>query len=160
VNRKVLTFLIASFVSAVFAEDFKTTDGKEYKDATVSRVEPDGIVVKTKSGISKLYFTELPKEVQDRFHYDAQKAAAYSGSQAKAADQVNTVQALQTRYQELEKQEDELLLTIGQAEVGTYRGSPNPLRSQLPYLHSRLDDVRREKEQVRKELEKAQREKQ
>jgi hypothetical protein len=53
--------------SLVMAEDFKTINGKEYNDATVKRVEPDGIVVKTKSGISKVYFTELPKEVHDRF---------------------------------------------------------------------------------------------
>src|SRR5262249_7493001 len=35
-----------------------------------SGVEPDGIVLKTKSGIPKVYFVELPKEVQDRFHFD------------------------------------------------------------------------------------------
>jgi hypothetical protein len=40
-----------------------------YKDATVSRVEPDGIELKTKTGISKVYFTELPQEVQERFHW-------------------------------------------------------------------------------------------
>jgi hypothetical protein len=48
------------------AEDFGTIQGKEYKDATVTRVEPDGIVVRTKGGVSKLYFSELPKEVQER----------------------------------------------------------------------------------------------
>jgi len=53
--------------SIAVAEDFKTIKGKEYKDATVSRVEPDGILLKTKLGISKVYFTELPKEVQERF---------------------------------------------------------------------------------------------
>jgi hypothetical protein len=47
----------------------------------VSRIEPDGIVVTSNSGISKVYFTELPKEVQERFHYDAAKAAAYSAQQ-------------------------------------------------------------------------------
>ena len=31
------------------------------KNATISRVEPDGIVLKTKSGVAKVYFTELPK---------------------------------------------------------------------------------------------------
>ena len=67
VNAKVLTVLVLSFTSVAFAEDFKTVNGKEYKDATVSRVKPDGIVLKTKSGISKVYFTELPKEVQERF---------------------------------------------------------------------------------------------
>src|SRR6266436_4891727 len=52
----------------VLAEDFKTINGKEYKDATITRVEGDGIVIRTKTGISKVYFTELPKDVQERFH--------------------------------------------------------------------------------------------
>jgi len=156
VNTKVLIVLMSFFASVAFSEDFKTTDGKEYKDATVVRVEADGIVVKMKSGISKLYFVELPKEVQDRYHYDPGKAAAAHAVQ----EQISTAQALQARYEELERQEDDLELTIGQAEVGTYSGYPNPLRSQLPYLHNRLDEVRREKDLVRKELEKAQRAKQ
>jgi hypothetical protein len=59
--------LIACFASLALADDFKTINGKEYKDATVSRVEPDGIVLRSKSGITKVYFTELPKEVQERF---------------------------------------------------------------------------------------------
>jgi len=77
-----LTFLILCFASIVLADDFKTIDGKEYKNITVSRIEPDGIVLITSSGISKVYFTELPKEIQERFHYDAAKAAAYSAEQA------------------------------------------------------------------------------
>ncbi len=68
---------ILCFASVVLADDFKLVDGKEYKNVTVSRVEPDGIVLRTKSGISKLYFVELPKEVQERFHYNAAIAAAY-----------------------------------------------------------------------------------
>src|SRR4029077_10412245 len=68
---------ILCFASATRADDFKLIDGKEYKNVTVSRVEPDGIVLRTKSGISKLYFVELPKEVQERFHYNAAIAAAY-----------------------------------------------------------------------------------
>jgi hypothetical protein len=55
--------------SLTLADDFKTINGKQYKDATVNRVEPDGIVLKSKSGIIKVYFTELPKDVQERFHY-------------------------------------------------------------------------------------------
>jgi hypothetical protein len=78
---KILTFLILCFGSLALADDFKTIDGKEYKNVTLSRVEPDGIVLMTSSGISKVYFIELPKEVQERFHYDAAKAAAYSSEQ-------------------------------------------------------------------------------
>lgn len=78
---KLFALLILCVTSAAFADDFKTIPGKEYKNVTVSRVEPDGIVLKTKSGISKIYFVELPKEVQDRFHYNAAIASAYSAQQ-------------------------------------------------------------------------------
>jgi hypothetical protein len=86
---------VAFFASVGLADDFKTIDGKEYKNVTVSRVEPDGIVLSSKSGISKVYFTELPKEVQERFHYDAAKATAYSTERA-------------ANQQEFRKQQDEL----------------------------------------------------
>ena len=196
-STKVLTFLMLSVISVVFAEDFKTINGKEYKDATITRVEPDGVVVKTKSGVTKVYFAELPKEVQERFHYDSEKAASYSAEQAahyatyqkhqeeterQQADAdakknavlagqqatINRSRALQARYTELQEQEDELLLQIGQAKQpgpAYYGGKnnrtllhhPNPQKSRLPFLESHLKDVRREKGEVRKQLEKAQR---
>jgi len=53
--------------SLAMAEDFKTINGRLYKDATINRVETDGIVIRTKTGISKVYFIELPKDVQERF---------------------------------------------------------------------------------------------
>ena len=74
--RYLFVVLLAIATGNVVADDFKTTDGKEYKNVKVKRVEPDGIVLISKSGISKIYFTELPKEVQQRFNYDAEKAAA------------------------------------------------------------------------------------
>ncbi len=94
---KILTLLILCLASAALAEDFKAIDGKEYKNVRVSRVEPDGIVLISKSGISKVYFTELPKEVQERFHYDAAQAAAYSTEQAASQ------QALQNQQAELRR---------------------------------------------------------
>ncbi len=71
---KTLAVSFLCLASVVLADDFKTIDGKEYRNVTVSRVEADGIVLTGKSGISKLYFTELPKDVQERFGYDAEKA--------------------------------------------------------------------------------------
>jgi hypothetical protein len=64
---KLLMFLILCFASVTLADDFRTIDGKEYKNVTVSRVEPDGIVLITSVGISKVYFIELPKDVQEHF---------------------------------------------------------------------------------------------
>lgn len=65
-----------ALASIALAEDFKTIEGKEYKDVTVSRVEPDGIVLTTKTGISKVYFVELPKDVQERFLPSTPKTSA------------------------------------------------------------------------------------
>jgi thioredoxin 1 len=81
-KMKILTSLILCFASVAVADDFKLINGREYKDATVSRVEPDGIVLRTKSGIAKVYFVELPKEEQERFHYNPAMASAYSAQQA------------------------------------------------------------------------------
>jgi hypothetical protein len=67
--------LILCFASIARADDFKTINGKEYKNVTVKRVESDGIVLASKSGIAKIYFTELPKEVQERFNYNPESAA-------------------------------------------------------------------------------------
>ena len=78
---KTLVVSILCLASVALADDFKTIDGKEDKNVKVKRVEPDGIVLSTNYGISKVYFTELPKEVQERFHYDPAKAAAYSTQQ-------------------------------------------------------------------------------
>jgi hypothetical protein len=66
-QKAIIAILATLFVSLAFAEDFKTVSGKIYKDATISRVEADGIVLRTKTGITKVYFVELPKDVQERF---------------------------------------------------------------------------------------------
>jgi hypothetical protein len=194
VQTKLFTIFLLSFAAATLSEDFHTISGKEYKDATVTRVEPDGVVVKTNSGVTKIYFTELPKDVQDHFHYDSAKAASYSSEQtanytayqkqqeeaqrqqaeADARNKAifeqqqaatNHSHALQARYNELQKQEDDLLLQISQAKQPgpEYRKGksvhhqPNPQKSRLPLLESHLKDVRHEKAEVRKQLEKAQR---
>jgi thiol-disulfide isomerase/thioredoxin len=78
---KVVASLILCLTTVALADDFKLVSGKEYKNVAVSRVEPDGIVLRTNSGISIVYFVELPKEVQERFHYNAAIAAAYSAQQ-------------------------------------------------------------------------------
>ena len=201
--KTILAILAALSVSIALADDFKTTNGKEYKNATLTRVEPDGIVVKSKSGISKIYFVELPKEVQERFHYNPEKAAAAQAAAAQQAAEVNkqaeeldkhrneaskqglqrqsqwagqqakqqNIQALTDRLAELQHQEENLLVEIGKVEnaqevarrrwVASGLNQPNstdPTEANLPLLRGRLENVRDEKQQVRRELERAQRE--
>ena len=54
-NVRISVFLLPAIV---FADDFKTVDGKDYKNATVVRIEADGIVVKTKGGIGFTGFSD------------------------------------------------------------------------------------------------------
>ena len=193
--------LVALFASLALADDFKTNNGKEYKNATVTQVEADGIVVRTKTGILKLYFTELPEDAQKRFHYDPQKAAAAQDAavrqteelnkankqaeeldkQRKAATEkqyqqglelqakYNNIQALTDQLSDLQRQEQNLLVRIGQAEKaetdarrrwisaqgGTQYSAPE--EANLAPLRGNLENVREEKQRVRTQLEQAQR---
>jgi hypothetical protein len=99
-----LIILVALSTSLALADDFKTVAGKEYKNATVTLVEADGIVVKSKSGISKIYFQELPKEVQQRFNYNPQQAADFASAQATTAQRTNQQIEEANKQQEKEKQ--------------------------------------------------------
>jgi hypothetical protein len=169
--------MVGCFASVALADDFKTNNGKEYKAAEVSRVEPDGIVLKTKSGISKVYFTELPKEVQEQFHYDAEKSAAYSAAQNAVTqknneqsakeqagiqwtrEQQQNTQALRVSLQLLQNAKEDLQREIGEKEKLPKRLSwghghhyDNPARVDLPDLKDRLFNVNREIGQTTKQL--------
>ena len=80
-RNAIVAILAALSLSLALADDFKTINGKEYKNVTVSRVEADGIVIKTKMGLSKVYFAELPKDVQERFHYGSSTPTGKAGTQ-------------------------------------------------------------------------------
>jgi len=84
-----LAVLALLSASLALADDFRTISGKEYKNVTVSRIESDGIVLKSKSGITKVYFTELPKDVQERFHYDSAQGAHFTADREATAAQQN-----------------------------------------------------------------------
>ena len=79
--KTTLAILAALSASLALADDFKTIDGKEYKNATVSRVEADGIMLKFHGGISKIYFVELPQEVQKQYGYDPKAARNFQQQQ-------------------------------------------------------------------------------
>jgi hypothetical protein len=66
------------------ADDITTNSGKVYKNATVSRVEPDGIIVKFSGGIVKISFTELLEELKEKYHYNPEEARKFSAENAAA----------------------------------------------------------------------------
>jgi len=131
-QKATIVILATLFVSLALAEDFQTVNGKEYKDATISRVEADGIVIKTKTGISKIYFVELPKDVQERFHYGSGtptgKAVTQRIDEAQSAKHADQYVSFADRFaQQVQKRLDEresILQgkhTPGPAELGVMR---------------------------------------
>jgi hypothetical protein len=129
--------LISCLASAALADDFKTTEGKEYKNATVFCVEPDGIVIKTKSGISKVYFSELPQEVQERFHHGSQWSAQHP---ARANEEIRIPQ--QQKIEEDQKREDEAPghLEIEEQQQRAVLAKAESIR--IPYIEFRDVTVR------------------
>jgi hypothetical protein len=85
-----LAILALLSVALALAEDFKTIGGKVYKDATITRVERDGIVLKTKTGISKIYFVELPDDVRQRFQPAPAKTAVPRSTPAAIKSEAHT----------------------------------------------------------------------
>jgi hypothetical protein len=112
-RKTTIAVLAALSVSLALADDFKTVNGKEYKNASVSRVEADGITIKFSGGIVKVPFTELPKEVQQRFNYNPEKAVEYSANQNAALEQVRKQQEQATQSPiQLGVQEDDKIKAI------------------------------------------------
>lgn len=52
-----------------------TNSGHKYENATLSRIEPDGLVLETEEGIVKVHFAKLPAEIQKQFGFDRKAAA-------------------------------------------------------------------------------------
>jgi hypothetical protein len=105
IARCLLIAVLVLAVSSALADDFKTSNGKEYKNAKLSRVEPDGIVITFSAGIVKLPFIELPADVRKKYGFDSQAAATYAKEenrkQAALAQQRQT--EAQKRVEEREK---------------------------------------------------------
>jgi len=79
------TAFAQQFTLPLTGQKFTTLDGDKYTDATVRRVEPDGIVIADADGIRKLKFKNLPPEVGAKYGYNPAKAAAFQAS-AQAAE--------------------------------------------------------------------------
>ena len=111
-NKIALAILAALSASIAFADDFKTIDGKEYKNVTVKRVEPDGIVITHSAGVARIPFKELPKDVQERLGYHAAEietaqAAARDAEEKRIEEQGAAEQERAEREQKAEREHAE-----------------------------------------------------
>lgn len=88
VMKYLLVVMLIASVAAVTAEDIETLDHHVYKNAKITRVEPDGITVSHDTGISRIPYTELPENVRSRFHFDAGAARTFSEATERQQTQI------------------------------------------------------------------------
>jgi hypothetical protein len=72
------------------SEDFGTINRRSYNGVLVTRWEPDGVMVRTKYGISKIYFCEMTEQLHAKYHYNPEAAQQYAATERQAIDDYNT----------------------------------------------------------------------
>lgn len=85
VNAVRLGAAIAVLSITVNAEDLTLLDGQTLDNVTVSRVEPDGVVIITDSTIQKVQFRHLSEETRAQYGYDPKKADQFAHEMEAAA---------------------------------------------------------------------------
>ncbi len=73
---KLFTFGVLIFCTSavVWGENWTTVDGETYQDVEVVRHDAARILIKHKTGMSRIYFSKLPEKIQKRFSYNSQRA--------------------------------------------------------------------------------------
>jgi hypothetical protein len=69
-----LLLLSALALASARAEDWTTTDGKQYRNVHVVTVEDDAVTILDSDGGARVPLATLGPDLQKRFHYDAAKA--------------------------------------------------------------------------------------
>jgi hypothetical protein len=78
--KTILALLLAAcgIAQAQINFTFTNLEGRVYSNTTVTSTNAESIVVSWDTGLSRIYFTNLPESVQKRFHYDSANAAAFT----------------------------------------------------------------------------------
>jgi len=89
------------------SEDITDLAGKTYVHAELVLVEPDGLTLKHDGGLSKVYFGELPEEIQKKHGYKPEKAEAFrKQQQLSQKEHEKSDQAINKERPESRKKED------------------------------------------------------
>ena len=88
-------------ISSVRAEDLKTQSGRTYKNATITRVEADGLVITYKFGIVKVAFQNIAAESREAFN--PQKAAELAEKTQREQEERTRERARETAQRTIEE---------------------------------------------------------
>jgi len=117
--------LLTSSATSLWAEDWKTTDGKVYQDVKVINSQPDSVTILHKDGGASVPLANLPPDIQKRFNYDPAKAKLASDARVKnEAANAKALQAEMNLASQMQQAGPEAQLTgaTGTAPSTTHAG--------------------------------------
>ena len=112
-----LAFALTLFSTSAFAEDWTTSDGTNYQNVRVIRVEDDAITILYKDGGALIPLFKLSHALQERFDYNPLKAKAAAEARAKA--DVENAKELQAEIELADKLKREQQVKDAQAKGQT-----------------------------------------
>jgi len=110
-------FALALISTSAFAEDWTTSDGTNYQNVRVIRVEDDAITILYKDGGALIPLFKLSPVLQQRFDYNPIKAKAAAEARAKA--DVENAKELQAEIELTDKLKREQEIKDAQAKGQT-----------------------------------------
>ena len=91
--KRTLIMVLCVSACCALAGNITNNAGKVYSDVQVVNTEPDGISISHRSGVTKLFFSELPHDIQKQYGYSATNAAAYAQQVQNQRNVSSTIEA-------------------------------------------------------------------
>jgi hypothetical protein len=107
-------FVVLLTAASCHAEDWTTQDGNVYLQVTVVKVEADAVTILYRDGGALVPLVNLPVNLQERLHYDPEKARVAADVRAK--EEARSTAALQAEILLRKKEENESLAAEKAAE--------------------------------------------
>ena len=82
VVKRLLVAAVGLVGTNAFGDDIVTLKGTKYQNASVTRVEPDGLMVMHATGIVKVPFTELSEDLRQKYSYNPERAVEHARESA------------------------------------------------------------------------------
>jgi hypothetical protein len=131
----------------LWAEDWKTTDGKVYQNVTVIDAQPDAVTILHQDGGALVPLANLPADIQKRFNYDPAKARA--ATEARARDDAANARALQAEMDQASQMRQAAPDAQDSGASGT---NSSPASASSKATHYSIDDLADSIHSLRRDL--------
>ena len=99
-TQQTMAALAKGAVVPKFKVILKSGNEKTLKNATVKKVEPDGIIFMHEDGLTKVPFDNLPPEFRKKYGYDPQKAKSFADEEEKRQTELDKIVERQKEYRQ------------------------------------------------------------